>query len=40
METASVEAIKTAGIDSPDDPEAIRQAAQDRLKEMFAGIHF
>jgi hypothetical protein len=39
METASAEAIKTAGIDSPD-PEAIRQAAQDRLKEMFAGIHF
>jgi hypothetical protein len=36
----SVDAVNTAGISGADDPDQIRQAATERLKEMFAGIHF
>jgi hypothetical protein len=40
LEKASADAIRTAGISGSDDSDAIRQAAQDRLKELFTGIHF
>jgi hypothetical protein len=40
LEKASADAIRTADIKGSDDPDAVRQAVQDRLKEMFTGIRF
>jgi hypothetical protein len=40
LEKASADAIRTADINGSDEPDAARQAAQDRLKELFTGIRF
>jgi hypothetical protein len=40
MAKASADAVNTAGIAGTGDAEQIRQAAAERVKEMFAGIHF
>jgi hypothetical protein len=40
LEKASADAIRTADINGSDEPVALRQAVQDRLKELFTGIRF